>query len=245
MPIMTFATDRDQMPPWGILATPAWVMLAFLVGGLATILCYAAWQSNDLRSGLNAFDGVQLTIGVLASVPAEVAVLAAAARLRRWLALAYLAINIPRRGEVIMAVACVIAVTIVFNALLYVTGHDIVTPFQIEAYRTAKDAGWVPGLLLAIVVLAPIGEEIAFRGFLYRGWAHPGHEPLAIAVISLVWAAMHIQYDWLGMAQIFILGLLLGWFRWASGSTTLTILMHVLVNFEAMIETAIKVEYLS
>jgi len=47
------------------------------------------------------------------------------------------------------------------------------------------------------------------------------------------------------MAQIFVLGLLLGWFRWASGSTTLTILMHVLVNFEAMIETAIKVEYLS
>jgi len=142
-------------------------------------------------------------------------------------------------------VACVVAVTIVFNALLYVTGHDIVTPFQIETYRTAKDAGWLLGLLLAIVVLAPVGEEIAFRGFLYRGWAHPGREPLAIAVISLIWAAMHIQYDWLGMAQIFALGLLLGWFRWASGSTTLTILMHVLINFEAMIETAIKVEYLS
>jgi len=41
MPIMNFAPDRDQMPPWGILATPAWVVLAFLVGGLATILCYA------------------------------------------------------------------------------------------------------------------------------------------------------------------------------------------------------------
>jgi len=244
MPIMTFAPDRDQMPPWGILATPAWVVLAFLVGGLATILCYAL-PGDHQQANLIGFDGVLLTIGVLASVPAEVAVLAAAARLRRWLALVYLAINIPRRGEVIMAVACVIAVTIVFNALLYVTGHDMVTPFQIEAYRTAKDAGWLLGLLLAIVVLAPVGEEIAFRGFLYRGWARPGREPLAIAVISLVWAAMHIQYDWLGMAQIFVLGLLLGWFRWASGSTTLTILMHVLVNFEAMIETAIKVEYLS
>jgi hypothetical protein len=242
---MTFAADRDQMPPWGLLATPAWVVLAFLVGGLATILCYALPGDHRQQANLMGFDGVLLTIGVLASVPAEVAVLAGAAKLRRWLSLVYLAINIPRRGEVIMAVACVMTVTIVFNALLYITGHDIVTPFQIEVYRTAKEAGWLLGLLLAIVVFAPIGEEIAFRGFLYRGWAYPGRELLAIAAISLIWAVMHIQYDWLGMAQIFVLGLLLGWFRWASGSTTLTILMHVLVNFEAMIETAIKVEYLS
>jgi CAAX protease family protein len=47
------------------------------------------------------------------------------------------------------------------------------------------------------------------------------------------------------MAQIFVLGMVLGWFRWASGSTTLTIIMHVLINLEAMIETAIQVEYLS
>jgi len=242
---MTFAPDRDQPPPWNILATPAWVVLAFVAGGLATVVSYAVWPGDDPRSGLTEFDGVLLTIGVLASVPVEIAVLATAARLRSWSAAAYLAINIPRRGEVIMAVVCVIAVTLVFNALLYVTGHDIVTPFQIEAYRTAKEAGWLLGLLVAIVVFAPIGEEIAFRGFLYRGWARPGREPYAIAAIALVWAVMHIQYDWLGMAQIFALGLMLGWFRWASGSTTLTILMHVLINFEAMAETAIKVEYLS
>lgn len=242
---MSVVPDRDQMPPWGVLATPAWVVLALLAGGLATVLCYAAWPDDQRRVGLDGFDGVLLTIGVLASVPVEVAALAMAARLRHWPAAAYLAINIPRRGEVIMAVACVIAVTLVFNALLYVTGHDIVTPFQVEAYRTAKDAGWLLGLLVAIVVFAPIGEEIAFRGFLHRGWALPGREPYAIAVIALIWALMHIQYDWFGMVQIFAMGLMLGWFRWASGSTTLTILMHVLINFEAMIETAIKVEYLS
>ena len=118
-------------------------------------------------------------------------------------------------------------------------------PFQVEAYQSAKDAGWLLGLLLAIVVVAPVGEEIAFRGFLYRGLVRPGYELLAIVVISLAWALLHIQYDWLGMAQIFAAGLVLGWFRWASGSTTLTIVMHVLINVEAMLETAIKVELLS
>ena len=94
-------------------------------------------------------------------------------------------------------------------------------------------------------MVAPVGEEIAFRGFLYRGLMRPGYEMLTIVAISVAWALLHIQYDWLGMAQIFAAGLTLGWFRWASGSTTLTIIMHVLINFEAMLETATKVELLS
>ena len=68
---------------------------------------------------------------------------------------------------------------------------------------------------------------------------------VAVAVISLAWALLHIQYDWLGTAQIFLLGLMLGWFRWASGSTLLTIGMHILINLESMIETWIKVELFS
>jgi membrane protease YdiL (CAAX protease family) len=37
---------------------------------------------------------------------------------------------------------------------------------------------------------------------------------------------------------------LLGWARWRSGSTLLTILMHVLANLWATIESMIKVEWL-
>ena len=105
--------------------------------------------------------------------------------------------------------------------------------------------GVIAGSILAIVVIAPVGEEVAFRGFLYRGFARPGREVIAIVSISLAWALLHIQYDWLGMAQIFAAGLMLGWSRWASGSTTLTIVMHVLINAEAMLETTIKMEWLS
>jgi membrane protease YdiL (CAAX protease family) len=120
-----------------------------------------------------------------------------------------------------------------------------VPPFQVEAVQSARDAGWLVALLLAIVVVAPVGDEIAFRGCLYRGLVRPGHEWLAIIAIALAWALLHIQYDWLGMAQIFTAGLILGWFRWASSSTVLTIVMHVLINIEAMTETALKVEWLS
>ena len=46
-------------------------------------------------------------------------------------------------------------------------------------------------------------------------------------------------------AQIFLIGLLLGWLRWASGSTLLTIMLHMLANLTACIQAAIKVEWIS
>jgi len=145
----------------------------------------------------------------------------------------------------VFAVLCIVALIVVFDVLMVASGRELVPLFQVEAYQSAKEAGWLVWLMLAIVVVAPVGEEIVFRGFLYRGLVRPGREMLAIAVISLAWAFLHIQYDWLGMAQIFAAGLILGWFRWASGSTTLTIVMHILINAEAMLETTIKVELLS
>ena len=59
------------------------------------------------------------------------------------------------------------------------------------------------------------------------------------------WAVIHIQYDWAGILQVFVIGLLLGWVRWRSNSTALPILLHVLFNAEATIETVIAVEYLT
>jgi membrane protease YdiL (CAAX protease family) len=241
---MSLVADRNRTPPWGIALTLAWLLAAFLISALAAIGTFAALRVDAGRSR-EVYDGVTVTVGALATVPVQVAILSWAARLRGWEPLRYFAVNVPRRGEVILAVICVLAANLAFNLLLFLTGRDIVAPFQVEAYRTAQDAGWLLWLIIAIVVVAPVGEEVAFRGFLYRGLARPGWELHAIVAIALVWALLHIQYDWLGMVQIFLLGVLLGWFRWASGSTTLTAVMHVLINLEAIIETAIKVEVLS
>jgi membrane protease YdiL (CAAX protease family) len=244
---MSFPSDRNPSatPPWGIPATIAWVLFAFLGSIVVAAGVFAAWQGD--RTSLRSFtyDGVVIAIGALASVPVQVAVLAFAARLRHWMPADYFALNWPRRGEVVFALLCIAAMVVFFDVLMVASGRDLVPLFQIEAYQSAKDAGWLVWLMLAIVVVAPVGEEIAFRGFLYRGLVRPRREILAIVVISLAWALLHIQYDWLGMAQIFAAGLILGWFRWASGSTTLTIVMHVLINAEAMLETTIKVELLS
>ena len=67
----------------------------------------------------------------------------------------------------------------------------------------------------------------------------------AIVVISLLWAGLHVQYDWTGILQIFVIGLFLGWTRWRSGSTLLTFLLHALFNLEGTIETVLQMQFFS
>jgi membrane protease YdiL (CAAX protease family) len=85
-----------------------------------------------------------------------------------------------------------------------------------------RRAGWLAALWVSAVVVAPAGEEVLFRGFLFRGWARsPRSVWPAIVIISLLWAAAaSIRLD--GILQIFVVGLFLGWMRWRSGSTLLT-----------------------
>jgi len=94
----------------------------------------------------------------------------------------------------------------------------------------------------AVVLVGPLGEEIMFRGFLYRGLVRVHDRPIwGILTISILWTALHVQYDWSGLLQVFLIGLLFGWVRWRSGSTTLTFVLHALMNLESAVETVIKV----
>jgi membrane protease YdiL (CAAX protease family) len=124
------------------------------------------------------------------------------------------------------------------DATLYLSGRDVVTPFQLQSYTTAAAAGWLAAMFAAAILIAPAGEEAVFRGFLFRGWVRsPRSVWPGIIVISILWAILHIQYDWAGVLQIFVIGLFLGWMRWRSGSLVLTFLLHALFNLEGTLET--------
>jgi hypothetical protein len=99
---------------------------------------------------------------------------------------------------------------------------------------------------IAACVVAPAGEEVLFRGLMYRGWVRSDRFAwVGIVAISLAFAALHVQYDIFGIAQIFVVGLYLGWMRWRSGSVLLTILLHGLFNLEGTIETVLQIHYFS
>jgi len=146
-------------------------------------------------------------------------------------------------GRWLVALVGLIALS---DALLFLGGRELVTPFQLQSYTTAAAEGWLMAMAFAAIVVAPAGEEIIFRGFLFRGFVRSERAAWpAIVVISLLWAGLHVQYDWAGILQIFIIGLFLGWVRWRSGSTLLTFFLHALFNLEGTLETVLQVKYFS
>ena len=227
------------MKIWGYWTTLGWSIVAFLVGqfvGFAVLL----WvRRGDWDSILQApFDGMLVTIFIALSNPVTIGVLVIAVRLARSNLSDYFALKRPTAHDLAFGIAALVVLIAAGDALLYLSGRDLVTAFQLQSYKTAAAAGWLPAMFAAAIVIAPAGEEAMFRGFLFRGWVGSQRSVWpAIVVISILWAILHIQYDWTGVLQIFIVGLFLGLMRWRSGSLLLTFLLHALFNLEGTLET--------
>jgi membrane protease YdiL (CAAX protease family) len=105
------------------------------------------------------------------------------------------------------------------------------------AYATANPV-WL--LWIALVIAAPLFEEMLFRGFLLKGFATSFMGPIgAVFVTSGVWAVLHVQYDAFDMATVFCSGLLLGTARLVTGSLLVPLALHAAVNLLATVEVAV------
>jgi membrane protease YdiL (CAAX protease family) len=236
----------DEIRPLGRGVTFVLGAFALFAGQLVALLALTWWYGQNLGHLPNfSGDGAAITLIVAVSTPVEVLLLALFARRTGASAATYLGLIWPKRGELVFGVAVMVAMIVAGDVLSWLLGHNLVTPFQRDIYTTASAGGWLLWLWLALVVLTPIGEEILFRGFLFRGWLRSPRDAWPVIVVtSLLWALIHVQYDWYVIGQIFIFGLLLGWLRWASGSVILTILLHALINAEGMLETMLNLKWL-
>ena len=233
------------MKVWGYWTTLGWSVVAFLVGqfaGFGVLLWLRGGEWDSLLQ--TPFDGVLVTTFIVISNPITIAVLAIAVRITQSDLSEYFALHWPSGRDLSFGVVGLVVLIAASDALLYLTGRDLVTSFQLQSYTTAAAAGWLLPMLAAAILIAPAGEEAMFRGFLFRGWARSSRSAWpAIVVISVLWAMLHVQYDWTGVLQIFVVGLFLGWMRLRSGSLTLTFLLHALFNLEGTLETLAVVHF--
>jgi len=90
---------------------------------------------------------------------------------------------------------------------------------------------------ISVVVVAPIIEEFLFRGFLHsqlrrsvlKDWG-------AIVVSSLVWTAIHFQYEIGILFFLFLFGLFLGFLRLKYGSLLIPIVLHAINNLLSFLQ---------
>ena len=136
-----------------------------------------------------------------------------------------------------LAVGGLAAVLVASDLTSYSLGRPIVPEFMVDCCQTA----WLPLLLSALVILAPLAEETLFRGFLYKGIESSRAGPVtAILVSTIMFALIHIQYDWYGILTVAVMGLYLGFVRYRSSSLLLTMLLHAIANAVATAEVFVQ-----
>lgn len=112
--------------------------------------------------------------------------------------------------------------------------HSTTLELMVEVYNTAY---FVPLLWIGLILVAPLFEEVLFRGFIFRGLQHSrlGNRG-AILGTALVWSVVHLGYDPYDKAVLFFGGILLGVARLRSASVYPAVAMHSMMNLIAMVQ---------
>jgi membrane protease YdiL (CAAX protease family) len=234
-------------PPriWKFWGTSLWGLLLFaamFAGQFLLVLAFflARGPPFDLASIRTvASAGTVISLSVMMGLPAVLAVLWLAARIARVPLADYLALRRTSWRDLVIGIVALIALVAGFDLLSRMLGRDVSPGFMVEVLKSAQGDGALWLLVIAFAVAAPVTEELMVRGFLYRGWSASALGPVgAIVLSSLVWTAMHAQYyDWFLFSEVMSIGLLLGYMRYRSNSTWLTIIMHGINNFAATLQS--------
>ncbi|MGO1282481.1 MAG: lysostaphin resistance A-like protein [Psychrobacter sp.] len=134
--------------------------------------------------------------------------------------------------------------------LLFMIGSQVLTYFLDETplsfvdplYQSVSSV-WL--LVFAMVIAAPLYEELVFRGILWTAIAerfpvtpYSEHRGAIVAsiVTSLIFAVIHVQYGIYEISTIAVLALIFCYARVKSGSLLLPIILHIVNNAAAMLQ---------
>lgn len=247
-------TVQDRAKHWGLLGTLLWgvfiaavyVVAGTLVAGIYVGVTQGALSSDGLADALanTQYDGMAISLSTFVTTVVCSLLIVIAVKLKRGADLReYLGLTIPSKQETGRWLLLFVGLLIVLDLFTYLLGKPIVPEFMWRIYSSVESR-WI--LWIALIVAAPLIEELFFRGFLLKGLSVSPIGPAgAVILTSAVWAVIHMQYDLYGIGTIFVMGLVLGTARVMTGSTILTIFLHSVANLVATAETVIFLSYFS
>ena len=194
------AADAPAPPRWGLGDAAAGWVLAYVVGGIASIaiLAAAGYSMQDATD-----DKVPLWITSLASFPPlwlffiGVPIWAAATKGNGWIRdfrVSIKGIDV-LVGMAAGAVAQWILVPLVSFPILWITGKsvdDLSKPAQ-DLADQAHGAPNVLALIFFVAIGAPLAEELFFRGLVLRAVEKRSTLVVAVVVSSIVFGATHLE----------------------------------------------------
>jgi membrane protease YdiL (CAAX protease family) len=206
--------------PWTILDT--WIAVGLLVLlnlGLIVFTLLVHWDEVLMGAGI---------------VLAEMLYLLPVVIVLAWRRVPWRHLGFGRFEAATMGMGCGLLVAgyvfiILHNLVLMALGVDTQGGEIFKLFSGLESPVW---LILSVVIIAPIVEEIFFRGFLFQGFRQRYGWVAGIAISSFIFAAAHL--DPVAFIPTFILGAVLAYVYHRSNSVWPGIILHFLVNAFAM-----------
>ena len=241
--IISIVESKPQ--PWAFWPTigfSAIIAMAYLIASVViAVVALIAFKVKDPQANIEQLgeivgnSGLVMSIASIVLLPIIVGLCVLFSYLRKGITVRqYLGLSPITLKQVGIWLAALVLFAIVEDIFYTLIGVPIVHQSMIQMYESAI----FPSLLIfSVVVCAPIVEECFFRGFLFKGLMHSAIGPVgATLATALVWAVIHMQYEWYGIVMIFLAGLMLGIARIRTGSILTPLLMHCAMNLIASVQ---------
>jgi uncharacterized protein len=124
-----------------------------------------------------------------------------------------------------------VGATLAVSVLIVSSFFPPSSPPPIEKLFTSSGAMWI--FAVFGIGVAPLFEEIIFRGFLFKVLAEMRGPRLAVPVTAVLFALLHVPQlwgSWAGIALIFVVGYILSLTRERSNSVIPSLIMHTSYN---------------
>lgn len=235
---------------WGFTGTLIWsgvIAFSFILIQIITMIVYIGLNNPDINpediEGVMSqaqYNGLFLSFATLATFLGCSLIMFGIIKLKKGANIQhYLGLNSVDYKTTRFWLLVIIGMIMISEAITYLLGKPLVPEFVTTVYSSTNSV-WV--LWIAIVIAAPIFEELFFRGFVITGLSNTFMGPVGAIVISAItWASIHVQYEIYLIFTIFIFGLVLGFVWLKTNSVLLTIGLHMFMNFLSMIQTSIVV----
>ena len=243
--------DPIEFRPWGFWATIGWTAAcAFITLGITIVFTLITMaligvlprtrqysNSQDVLEIMTPYMAPLSSISYAAAAAVCIPLLVLLAHWRTGNALGYLNLGRFRILHLVLSVI-VLAGFVTCESFL---SYALQRPIDDDLIMMFTERRWAAAVFLMLVVVAPLFEEIVFRGFMFRGIARSPAGPWgAVMITSFLFALAHLHYPPYEMLVVFFVGVMLGVIRLVTGSTLITITLHALGNLFAFIVLAIK-----
>jgi tetratricopeptide (TPR) repeat protein/membrane protease YdiL (CAAX protease family) len=237
------AQTRRDASALSWLATVGTVLLVVFLSTLIVEIVFHAGRAIYLAGRPGTPPGyLSLIFRTTVSLILQATILIVVVRINGYRIEDYFGLRLPRKRDAIIGIAATGGFLLLKYASNFHNGVIPVLPAELEEYESASAAGVLPLLFVTNVLIAPLGEELVYRGFLFRGLEKSRIGAIGAVLVSTVfWTALHLNYNFRLLVFIATLGLLFGWLRVRSQSVLLTWFLHGLTNLTVLAAVAAQI----